>query len=43
MHTHFDRYSRHYRMGFVAPLVARYLRGFHNRCDGTLVPTQAMR
>lgn len=42
MHTHFDRYSRHYRMGLVAPLVARYLRAFHNRCDGTLVPTRAM-
>ncbi len=42
MHTHFDRYSRHYRLGLVAPLVTRYMRGFHNRCQGTLVPTHAM-
>ena len=42
MHTHFDRYSRHYRLGLIAPLVARYMRAFHNRSGGTLVPTRAM-
>ena len=42
MHTHFDRYSRHYRMGLIAPLVARYMRSFHNTSGGTLVPTRAM-
>lgn len=42
MHTHFDRYSSHYRMGLIAPWVAKYLRRFHNHCDGTLVPTRAM-
>ena len=42
MHTHFDRYSRHYRLGLIAPLVAAYMRGFHNRSGGTLVPTRAM-
>jgi glycosyltransferase involved in cell wall biosynthesis len=42
MHTHFDRYSRHYRLGLLAPLVAHYMRGFHNRSGGTLVPTRAM-
>jgi glycosyltransferase involved in cell wall biosynthesis len=42
MHTHFDRYSRHYRLGLIAPLVAAYMRNFHNRSGGTLVPTRAM-
>jgi glycosyltransferase involved in cell wall biosynthesis len=42
MHTHFDRYSRHYRMGVLAPLVAQYMRRFHNLSGGTLVPTRAM-
>lgn len=42
MHTHFDRYSRHYQLGLLAPLVARYMRAFHNRSGGTLVPTRAM-
>lgn len=42
MHTHFDRYSRHYRLGLLAPLVARYMRAFHNCSGGTLVPTRAM-
>jgi len=42
MHTHFDRYSRHYRLGLLAPLVAGYMRAFHNRSGGTLVPTRAM-
>ena len=38
-HTNFDAYTRFYRVGFVEPLVFRYLRDFHNRCQGTLVPT----
>jgi glycosyltransferase involved in cell wall biosynthesis len=42
MHTHFDRYSSHYRLGLLAPLVARYMRTFHNRSGGTLVPTRSM-
>jgi glycosyltransferase involved in cell wall biosynthesis len=42
MHTHFDRYSRHYHLGMLAPLVSRYLRTFHNRSDGTLAPTRCM-
>jgi len=42
MHTNFHHYSRHYGAGFIAPLLLRYLRSFHNRASGTLVPTQSM-
>lgn len=42
MHTNFHQYSRHYGAGILAPAVLRYLRGFHNRLAGTLVPTRAM-
>ena len=37
-HTNFHGYARHYRAGWLAARrVARYLRRFHNRTDGTLV------
>ena len=42
LHTNFHQYSRHYGMGLLAPLLLRYLRRFHNRVDGTLVPTRSM-
>lgn len=42
MHTNFHQYSRHYGAGLLAPLLLRYLRGFHNRLAGTLVPTSTM-
>lgn len=38
-HTNFHSYSTHYRVGWLQPLVFRYLRGFHNRTHGTLVPS----
>jgi len=38
-HTNFHTYSRHYRLGLLAPTVLAYLRRFHNRCARTLVPT----
>jgi glycosyltransferase involved in cell wall biosynthesis len=38
-HTNFHGYVGHYRAGWLRPIVARYLRGFHNRCHGTLVAT----
>ncbi len=42
-HTSFDRYSRYYRLGWLQPLVARYLYSFHNRTQGTLVASPDLR
>jgi glycosyltransferase involved in cell wall biosynthesis len=42
-HTNFHGYVRHYRAGWLRQGVARYLRSFHNRTDGTLVPTSELR
>jgi glycosyltransferase involved in cell wall biosynthesis len=36
-HTNFHTYSRHYRVGWLRPLILRYLRAFHNRTTGTFV------
>ncbi|MFZ4535039.1 glycosyltransferase family 4 protein [Propionivibrio sp.] len=41
-HTNFDRYSRHYGMGWLQPTVAAYLRSFHRRTRATLVPTDTL-
>jgi glycosyltransferase involved in cell wall biosynthesis len=40
--TNFHIYSRHYRLGWAAPLILRYLRRLHNRTALTCVPTEAM-
>ncbi len=40
-HTNFHQYIAHYHLGWLAPLVYRYLRYFHNRTLMTLVPTKA--
>lgn len=42
-HTNFHGYARHYRAGWLAPLVFRYLRRFHNRTRGTLVASPDLR
>ena len=42
-HTSFDRYSRYYHLGWLQPLVARYLYSFHNRTLGTLVASPDLR
>lgn len=42
-HTNFHQYIEHYHLGWLKPLVYRYLRYFHNRTLATLVPTQAQR
>lgn len=42
-HTNFHTYSRHYRLGWLQPVVLRYLRWFHNRTRGTLVPSLDLR
>lgn len=41
--TNFHAYGRHYRLGLLAKPIMGYLRKFHNRCDATMVPTEAMR
>jgi glycosyltransferase involved in cell wall biosynthesis len=38
-HTNFHRYARHYRARWLAPVVTRGLRRFHNATRATLVPT----
>lgn len=38
-HTNFHQYGKHYRIGALEHLGYRYLRWFHNRTHGTLVPT----
>jgi len=42
-HTNFHSYSRHYHAGFLHPVILRYLRAFHNRTNGTLVPSHDLR
>jgi glycosyltransferase involved in cell wall biosynthesis len=37
-HTHFDQYSGHYGLRWLAPLVTRSLDALHRRCRATLVP-----
>jgi glycosyltransferase involved in cell wall biosynthesis len=41
--TNFHAYGRHYRLGLLSKPIMSYLRKFHNRCDATMVPTEAMR
>jgi glycosyltransferase involved in cell wall biosynthesis len=41
-HTQFHQYSRHYGMGLLTRTIVNSLRNFHNRSDGTLVPTSAL-
>jgi glycosyltransferase involved in cell wall biosynthesis len=41
-HTQFHQYSRFYGLGLLMQPIARSLRRFHNRSDGTLVPTSAL-
>lgn len=41
-HTNFDRYSVHYGLGWLRPVVAAYLRMLHRRTLVTMVPTAAL-
>jgi len=41
-HTNFDRYSIHYGMGWMRPMIAAYLRSLHRQTVATLVPTAAL-
>ena len=40
--THFQQYSRYYRLGRLASVIDASLRGFHNRSDLTFVATAAL-
>ncbi len=39
-HTNFDQYTRDYRIGWLRPVVAAWLRRVHNRTLRTFVPTR---
>lgn len=39
-HTNFDQYTRDYRIGWLKPVVAAWLRHMHNRTLRTFVPTR---
>jgi len=41
-HTNFDKYTRSYRVGWLQPIVARWLRHVHLRTRRTFVPTHSM-
>ena len=41
-HTRFDTYLRYYRLGWLEPLVTRYLRHFYADCDQVYVPSESM-
>jgi glycosyltransferase involved in cell wall biosynthesis len=41
-HTRFDDYMRRYGFPFLAPLALGWMRRFHNRAQGTLVPTREL-
>jgi glycosyltransferase involved in cell wall biosynthesis len=42
-HTNFDWYLKHYALGPLEPVLAGYLRWFHNATALTLVPSQSTR
>lgn len=42
-HTNFDQYTRDYRIGWMKPVVAAWLRRVHNRTLRTFVPTHDLR
>jgi glycosyltransferase involved in cell wall biosynthesis len=41
-HTRFDDYMRRYGLPFLAPIALGWMRRFHNRAQGTLVPTREL-
>ncbi len=42
VHTRFETYPRYYHLGFVEPVVERYLRSIYRRCDALVTPSQSM-
>ena len=41
-HTNFHTYSKHYRLGWLEPVIQRYLRSLHRHTDCTLAPTDTL-
>ncbi len=41
--TNFHAYGQHYKVGWLSKAILGYLRKFHNRCQATMVPTEALR
>jgi glycosyltransferase involved in cell wall biosynthesis len=41
-HTNFQRYCRHYRLGWLRGAITRHLRGFHNRSALTMAPCETL-
>lgn len=41
-HTNFDQYTRNYRLGWLAGVVAAWLRRVHNRTERTFAPTREL-
>ena len=41
--TNFDAYADHYGLGILRRPISAWLRHFHNRCDVTMTPTEALR
>ncbi len=42
-HTNFHSYSKHYGAALLQKPIVAYLRKFHNRAQGTMVPTESLR
>jgi phosphatidylinositol alpha 1,6-mannosyltransferase len=42
LHTRFETYPEHYRLGWIRPAVEAHLRRFYRRSDCVLVPTPAL-
>ncbi|MGE4322857.1 MAG: glycosyltransferase family 4 protein [Sphingobium sp.] len=40
LHTRFETYAEHYRLGFLRPVIERYLDRFYGDCDHILAPTR---
>jgi glycosyltransferase involved in cell wall biosynthesis len=41
-HTHFSSYLKYYKLGFLEPLLWKYLSWFYNHCEQVYVPSQSM-
>jgi glycosyltransferase involved in cell wall biosynthesis len=41
-HTHFSSYLKYYKIGFLEPLLWKYLAWFYNYCEQVYVPSQSM-
>jgi len=41
-HTHFSSYLKYYNIGFLEPVLWKYLSWFYNHCEQVYVPSQSM-